>query len=48
MCFLFCNVVLGVLSRLVSQSSPCADLEGVIVGPTPPWKITRYIGFYRN
>ena len=26
----------------------CADPEGGIEGPDPPWKITSDMGFYRN
>ena len=26
----------------------CAEPKGGIGGPDPPWKITGYMGFYRN
>ena len=31
-----------------SHEISCADPVGGIGGPDPPWKMTSYIGFYRD
>ena len=34
--------------RKISCEIACADPEGDIGSTPPPWKITSYMGFYRN
>ena len=42
------DILAGIPQGSILGPLPCADLVGEIGGPGRPWKITSYMGFYRN